>query len=79
MKGKITSDGQLEINGMDKYCPFTENKTDGYYASCGDWCPLFGEPGYHYDEEGRHDGMGLTIHCGAGRTFTFDEFTDERG
>ena len=38
MKIKISDKGALSVNGKQKFCPFQAE------ASCGDWCPLFGEP-----------------------------------
>ena len=75
MKAQIDKDGALwiERGGVLKEtgCPYDNPPDSGLgSASCGDWCPLFGEP------ETQNDGGGFVQLCR--RLLTFDEFTDER-
>jgi hypothetical protein len=47
MKIKINKEGFLKIKRGNVFknqeCPRTDSETHGM-SSCGDWCPLFGEP-----------------------------------
>jgi len=69
MKGKIDNDGSLFIlRGKfekDMECPNS-------FPSCGDWCPLFGEPEKTINE------WFFKIGICHGKTLVFDELTDER-
>jgi hypothetical protein len=89
MKGKIKSDGTLRLYrpswSKDAMCPFaTDFQDSANYPTCGDWCPLFGEPvvektGYAIPGGGidyRHDGKFKLELCK--KTLYFDEFIDER-
>lgn len=81
MKGKINAQGWLHIERagyMKKQaCPYT-NVTDEDLCTCGDWCPLFGEPyeDTFDDDDGYANGTCLEI-C-SNRRLNFTEFTDER-
>lgn len=48
MEGRISETGFLYLtkNGKEyeQFCPFAQNNKDGIAATCGMWCPLFGEP-----------------------------------
>jgi len=78
MKGKITEFGCFDIERAGKlkpqYCPYTSWDAEPS-NSCGDWCPLFGEP---EAPEAYSKNWTLTVSCGSGITYVFDEFTDER-
>ncbi len=74
MEGKINEYGGLEIKRLNKMkgqlCPFqTESE-----ASCGDWCPLFGEPDFKNYENGKSECHIQLCH----EFIHFDNFTDER-
>jgi hypothetical protein len=43
MKIKISDKGALSVDGKQKFCPYQAE------ASCGDWCPMFGEPEPYVD------------------------------
>jgi hypothetical protein len=43
MKIKISDKGALSVDGKQKFCPYQDE------ASCGDWCPMFGEPEPYVD------------------------------
>ena len=47
MKGRINKHGRLRIGRAGKlkdvFCPH-QPEARGEMKSCGDWCPLFGEP-----------------------------------
>jgi len=89
MKGKIYKDGNLLIWRGNKYaemfCPLipqyitfqkdTKIKSKIAVLTCGDWCPLFGEPELVINEE-KHTKLWQLNLCH--RTLIFDEFTDER-
>lgn len=72
MKGKITKRGDFYIERPGKMvvqiCPFALDEYRGH-TTCGDWCPLFGEPE-------RHPKYTYLILCH--RMIEFAEFTDER-
>ena len=79
MKGKIWIDGHLMIlRGREmspQNCPYAP-------ATCGDWCPLFGEPYPHTCARSALDLSteltGKTALSLCHKTLIFDEFTDER-
>jgi len=73
VKIKIGKDGRLWVDRAGNFkvqcCP--HNNRQEHWADCGDWCPLFGEPGMECP-----DGLrGLEI-CGK---LLRGEITDERG
>jgi hypothetical protein len=72
MKGKIDRDGSLYLERAGKlkgqFCPHQKG-----LMNCGDWCPHFAEPTETIDY------TYLCISCGCGKTFAFNELTDERG
>jgi hypothetical protein len=97
--GKIDKDGFLEIKRGNTYktqmCPFNTdivtNEDGGFVknmapggASCGDWCPQFGEPAIELIGNMRDgvmttiDGDGVTLPICQGRILVFNKFTDER-
>ena len=79
MKGKIWINGHLMIlRGREmspQNCPYAP-------ATCGDWCPLFGEPYPHTCARSALDLSteltGKTALSLCHKTLIFDEFTDER-
>jgi len=79
MKGKIDVHGALQIyrsyRWKDQTCPF------GSIGSCGDWCPLFGEPVYNYGERPVPGAKIVPTHilplC-FGQILTFLELEDDR-
>lgn len=78
MKGKITNEGRLYILRGDRYkaqyCPhYLDN-------SCGDWCPLFGEPVRYQTQGVTQDNKEIfrtSLHL-CRIQLVFDEFEDER-
>ena len=82
MEGRLTlgtnkETAYLEIKRDDRWstccCPYTGTvKPDGAHSTvvCGDWCPLFGEPG-------PADGVEACLHL-CHRTLYFDKFEDSR-
>ncbi|MEO5367469.1 MAG: hypothetical protein H7831_14185 [Magnetococcus sp. WYHC-3] len=76
MEGKIDIEGAFFIKRgshlKEQKCPFVDDdKADPMAPSpwCGDWCPHFQEP---YKTN-------ITLTCGAGVTWEFTKFADERG
>lgn len=72
MKGKVNSIGRLIIvrgnkTEQEQWCPFADD------LSCGDWCPLFGEPKIP------NNSRFTVLDICQGRTLTFEKFEDERG
>ncbi|NCC14691.1 MAG: hypothetical protein EOM32_15110 [Spirochaetia bacterium] len=88
MKGKIDSKGKLLIERADgmkmQDCPFSPE------SSCGDWCPLFGEPVFDEDrvmQVGRSGDAAGSVKVGlkesaslslCHRNLRFEKLTDER-
>ena len=93
MKGKINKMGCLRIDRAGKSTPQWCPRTGGDdQPTCGDWCPLFGEPEAELelnecpvDNSGTaqissyYSATGRTLLQLCKRTLTFDEFEDERG
>ena len=84
MKGKIDRDGFLWIERAGKMnettCPYSQwlNKTTEEPISCGDWCPLFGEPILKALRLFNNDVVNkMTIEL-CRKDIIFDELTDER-
>ena len=93
MNGKIDKSGQLNIERAGKmnkqYCPFDAGAalSEGSPCSCGDWCPLFGEPATTETKWISTNDLGVDVNnirldtwleiC-QNKTLTFDTFTDER-
>jgi len=89
MKGRIDEEGFLEIQRGERIesqmCPFNTDIIVTAYAlgspddlkpggaSCGDWCPLFGEPG-----KKRAPGDIIFIDICQGRTLAFEKLEDRR-
>ena len=78
MKGKINGFGYLQIErggsheipgGRLQGCPFGTGS-----ESCGDWCPLFGEPEPYCGNE-----QAIVVLEICKKKLVFDEFVDERG
>lgn len=90
MKGKIDKKGNLYIERDSRhdgavYCPFQQTDLSGKDVTCGDWCPLFGEPYPHTERASPTNGLdrrmvetGQTVLSLCHTTLIFDEFTDER-
>jgi len=74
MKGEISSDGYLRIYRNSKGlqhqgCPYVPPNSGYGECYCGDWCPLFGEPQYGWDD------VTLTL---CNKTLALTDFTDRR-
>ena len=85
MKGKIWIDGHLMIlRGREmspQNCPYAQ----AIGTTCGDWCPLFGEPYPHTERRNHFNALDLSTELTGKtalslchKTLIFDEFTDER-
>ena len=76
MEGRRTEKGYFEIRrGAEfapQYCPFDQSQQS---ATCGDWCPLFGEP-YKMVGQGRTSTLQILHLCHA--KLAFDKFEDLR-
>jgi len=78
MKGKINSNGGLEIYRKNlykhQYCPFIIE----LQSSCGDWCPQFGEPKDSMFLTDNENVLRIQVVICHGRILTFNKFEDER-
>jgi hypothetical protein len=85
MNGKIDKCGGFQVERAGKMegqrCPFSMD-----LGACGDWCPHFGEPAQGFRLASGDGGVSefeetphYTLSICHSKTFTFDEFTDERG
>lgn len=76
MKGKIDREGYLQIerkvNYKPQHCPIAIcGNLNRINSTCGDWCPLFGEP---LSNMASLTAIEICTH----RILIFDEFEDER-
>jgi hypothetical protein len=88
MNGKIDRAGLFLIERSEKKmkrqeCPFGSSAHES--RACGDWCPLFGEPGPEiqtiinsWDKQTETVCSGRTVLAICQKTLYFDSFTDER-
>ena len=72
MKGLLNETGDLSVNKIIQYCPFNTR-----VRSCGQWCPLFGEP-IEVPLIHEKDSFRTLLQICQSRTLSFTELIDMR-